>query len=114
MREILEKALRKKGKVDYLEIRAERRETTTIHFQGRNLEKINCSQEWGGNIRALAKGGWSFITFNQFSDLEEKALPAIITSLTLPTILPFSILKPNCTLLEKAPLIIFPCPNPRT
>jgi TldD protein len=77
MREILEKALRKKGEVDYLEIRAEKRETTTIHFQGKNLEKLNCAQEWGGNIRALAKGGWSFITFNQFSDLEEKVEQAI-------------------------------------
>ncbi|GAG50863.1 unnamed protein product, partial [marine sediment metagenome] len=42
MREILEKILEnKKNKADYIEIRAERKETTTIHFQGKNLEKIN-------------------------------------------------------------------------
>jgi len=78
MREIFEKALKnKKNSADYVEIRAEKKETTTIHFQGANLEKINCSQQIGGNVRALVKGGWGFVSFNRFDDLEEKVREAI-------------------------------------
>ena len=78
MREIFEKALKnKKNSADYIEIRMEKKETTTIHFQGANLEKINCSQQIGGNVRALVKGGWGYISFNQFGDLEEKVREAI-------------------------------------
>ena len=78
MREIFEKALKnKKNSADYIEIRMEKKETTTIHFQGANLEKINCSQQIGGNVRALVKGGWGFVSFNRFDDLEEKVREAI-------------------------------------
>ncbi|MBU4349554.1 TldD/PmbA family protein, partial [bacterium] len=78
MREILEKILEnQKNKADYIEIRAEKKEATTIHFQGEKLEKINCSQQAGGNVRALVKGGWGFVSFNQFDDLEEKVREAI-------------------------------------
>ena len=78
MREIFEKALKnKKSNADYIEIRAEKKETTTIHFQGEKLEKINCSQQTGGNVRALVKGGWGFVSFNQFDDLQEKVREAI-------------------------------------
>ena len=78
MREILEKVLKnKKDKADYIEIRAEKKEVTAIHFQGEKLEKINYSQQIGGNVRALVKGGWGFISFNQFDNLEEKVNEAI-------------------------------------
>jgi len=78
MKEIFEKVLKnKKDKADYVEIRAEKKEVTTIHFQGEKLEKINCSQQIGGNVRALVKGGWGFISFNQFDNLEEKVNEAI-------------------------------------
>ncbi len=78
MREILEKILENnKYKADYIEIRAEKKEVTTIHFQGKNLEKINSSQQVGGNVRVLVKGGWGFVSFNQLNDLEEKVREAI-------------------------------------
>ncbi|HER24828.1 MAG TPA: TldD/PmbA family protein [Candidatus Atribacteria bacterium] len=78
MKEIFDRALKnKKNSADYIEIRAEKKETTTIHFQGEKLEKINCSQQAGGNVRALVKGGWGFVSFNQFDDLEEKVREAI-------------------------------------
>ncbi|HZK11402.1 MAG TPA: TldD/PmbA family protein [Atribacterota bacterium] len=78
MREIFEKALKnKKNSADYIEIRSEKKETTTIHFQGEKLEKINCSQQTGGNVRALVKGGWGFVSFNRFDDLEKKVREAI-------------------------------------
>jgi len=78
VRAILEKALEnKKNKTDYIEIRAEKKEVTTIHFQGKKLENINCSQQIGENVRALVKGGWGLVSFNQFDDIEEKVKEAI-------------------------------------
>ena len=78
MREILEKIIENnKYKADYIEIRVEKKEVTTIHFQGNNLEKISSSQQVGGNIRVLVKGGWGFVSFNQLNDLEEKVREAI-------------------------------------
>jgi len=77
MKEVLKNALRNTGKADYVEIRLESRESTSIRFQGKKIEKIDCSQQLGGNVRALVKGGWSFITFNQTDKLEEKVEQAI-------------------------------------
>jgi TldD protein len=64
-------------KVDYLEIRLEEYESTNIHFQGKELEKISSSQEIGGNVRALVKGRWGFVTFNRWDDLEKKVKEAV-------------------------------------
>ena len=64
-------------KADYLEIRLEEYESTNIHFQGKELEKISSSQEIGGNVRALVKGRWGFVTFNRWDDLEKKVKEAI-------------------------------------
>ena len=77
MKEILEDALKNSKKADYVEIRLEKKESTGIRFQGKKLEKIDCSQQIGGNVRALVKGGWGFITFNQYDDLNEKVQQAI-------------------------------------
>jgi TldD protein len=77
MREILEDALKNVGKADYVEIRLEKNESTSIHFQGKKLEKIDCSQQIGGNIRALVRGGWGFVTFNQYTELKNKVQQTI-------------------------------------
>lgn len=77
MKEILENALKNTGKADYVEIRLEKKESTSIHFQGKKLENIDCSQQMGGSVRALVKGGWSFVTFNQYDKLKEKVGQAI-------------------------------------
>jgi len=77
MKKILENALKNTGKADYVEIRLEKKESTSIHFQGKKLEKIDCSQQMGGSVRALVKGGWSFVTFNQYDKLKEKVGQAI-------------------------------------
>ncbi len=78
MREILSRALTKhQNKADFLEIRIEKTENTAIQFQGHKLEKISSSQQIGGNVRALVKGGWGFISFNQLDNLEEKIQEAI-------------------------------------
>ncbi|MEA1940174.1 MAG: TldD/PmbA family protein [Candidatus Caldatribacteriota bacterium] len=77
MKEILKNALTNVSKADYVEIRLEKKATTSIKFQGKKLEKINSSQEIGGNVRALVKGGWSFITFNRCDELKKKVEQAI-------------------------------------
>jgi TldD protein len=55
---------------DYLEIRIEESESTSIHFRGRELDSLRCNQERGGCVRALIKGGWGFATFNNLERLE--------------------------------------------
>ena len=62
---------------DYVEVRMEEHESTNIRFQGENIEKISSSQEKGGNVRALVKGGWGFVTFNRWEDLKEKVKQAV-------------------------------------
>jgi TldD protein len=76
MRNRLAKAVSNQ-KADYLEIRLEENESTSIRFQGKNMEKISSSQEMGGNVRALVKGRWGFVTFNQWEELEDKVKQAI-------------------------------------
>jgi len=79
MRNRLTEALncQKSQKADYLEIRLENYESTHIRFQGKDMEKISSSQEMGGNVRALVKGKWGFVTFNGWDDLKNKTKQAI-------------------------------------
>ncbi|HOR42027.1 MAG TPA: TldD/PmbA family protein [Atribacterota bacterium] len=62
---------------DYLEIRLEEFEANSIRFQGKDMERISSSQERGGNVRALVRGGWGFVTFNRWEELDEKIKEAI-------------------------------------
>jgi TldD protein len=64
-------------KADYVEIRLENYESTHIRLQGKDMEKISSSQEMGGNVRALVKGKWGFVTFNGWDNLQEKARQAV-------------------------------------
>jgi len=60
----------KKADVDYCEIRLEDSRETLIQFQGTALEQVRKSNLYGGNVRALCKGGWGFANFNGLEDLE--------------------------------------------
>ena len=76
MRDLIESAL--KGlNADYVEIRIEERESTSITFRGRDLDEIGQSTGKGGNVRACVKGGWGFASFNSLDDLHEKAQQAV-------------------------------------
>ena len=76
MRDLIESAL--KGlNADYVEIRVEERESTSITFRGRELDEIGLSTGKGGNVRACVKGGWGFASFNSLDDLRAKALQAV-------------------------------------
>ncbi len=57
---------------DYIEARLEQSQTSHITYRGRELESIGRSTAIGGNVRALVKGGWGFVSFNKLSGLKGK------------------------------------------
>ena len=62
---------------DYIEVRIEERETSRIQYRGRELEDIGRSTSLGGNARALVRGGWGFVSFNELSGLRDKVALAV-------------------------------------
>ncbi|CAG0947806.1 TldD protein [Anaerolineae bacterium] len=76
MRERIESLLRL-HQADYLEIHIEDQESTHIQCQDGAVEEIRRNTERGGNVRALVKGGWGFVSFNDLDRLEEYAALAI-------------------------------------
>jgi TldD protein len=78
MREVLKNVIEAlKTECDYLEIRLEENETTNIVFKGENLDQVSKKAEKGGFVRALYKGGWGEVSFNNVNNLEEYAKKAI-------------------------------------
>jgi TldD protein len=62
----------KKAKADYTEARFEENQTSAIVYRGKTLESIGRSSASGGNVRALAKGGWGFTSFNELDNLANR------------------------------------------
>ena len=62
---------------DYIEVRIEEREASRIQYRGRELDDIGRSTSLGGNARAMVKGGWGFVSFNELSGLREKVALAV-------------------------------------
>ncbi len=54
---------------DYIEVHLEENQTNHIAYRGKKLESVNKSTAVGGNVRALVKGGWGFVSFNNFDEL---------------------------------------------
>ncbi|UCF71890.1 MAG: TldD/PmbA family protein [Deltaproteobacteria bacterium] len=75
MRERIEKALRKSD-AEYTEIRIEAVTSSWVDFRGQELDSIGSSRTLGGIVRALVKGGWGYVTFNDLSDLETRVREA--------------------------------------
>jgi len=75
MRDRMEEALRGCG-ADYAEIRIERDETTGLSFRGPEMDHISSSSSLGGVARALVRGGWGVVTFNDLSNLREQVREA--------------------------------------
>jgi len=69
MKARLQQAL-SKADVDYCEVRFEDSRELVIQFQGKALENVRNTGLYGGNVRALYKGGWGFASFNSLDDLE--------------------------------------------
>ncbi len=57
---------------DYIEARLEESQRSYITYRGQELESVGQSTAVGGNIRALVKGGWGFVSFNQLDDIPQR------------------------------------------
>jgi len=76
MRNQITEALRGHN-ADYIEAHFEESQTTNIVYRGERLEEINRASSSGGNIRALVKGGWGFVSFNNLDRLRDKVALAV-------------------------------------
>jgi TldD protein len=54
---------------DYIEIRLEESSSSRLAFRGDRLEEAGRTASAGGNVRALVRGGWGFVSFNDVRDL---------------------------------------------
>lgn len=70
-------ATKERDRVDYLEIRLEKSESTAISFRGSRLDAVDRSFTLAGGIRACHQGGWSFVTFNGLDQLKDSVTEAI-------------------------------------
>lgn len=76
MRDAITEALKDHG-AEYVEVRIEESEGTRIMYRGRELEDIGSTTSLGGNVRALVKGGWGFVSFNDVNDLKDRVVTAV-------------------------------------
>jgi TldD protein len=67
----------KKYRADYIEARLEENQRSHLTYRGQELESVGQSTAVGGNIRALVKGGWGFVSFNELIDLPRRIELAI-------------------------------------
>ena len=61
----------------YVEVRVDETDTTHIRYRGRELEEVSRTSGGGGCVRALAGGGWGFVSFNSLDRLREKVKAAV-------------------------------------
>jgi TldD protein len=76
MRDLIGDAL-KGHDADYIEVHFEESQATSIVYRGERLEEISQARSSGGNIRALARGSWGFVSFNRPDGLKEKVALAV-------------------------------------
>lgn len=71
MRDLMWRALRR-STAEYCEVRIEETEETSVRFRGKDIELVSENISVGGNVRALYRGGWGFVSFNRLDDLDRK------------------------------------------
>ncbi|MCD6358778.1 MAG: TldD/PmbA family protein [Dehalococcoidia bacterium] len=76
MRDRISEAL-KGHAADYIEVRLQEGESTHIGFRGREMDSIGSSANNGGCVRAQAKGGWGFVSFDNLSNLRSRVEMAV-------------------------------------
>jgi TldD protein len=76
VRDLITEAL-KGHSADYIEIRCEESQATSIVYRGERLEEVSRARSSGGNIRALVRGSWGFVSFNRLNSLGEKVALAV-------------------------------------
>jgi len=62
---------------DYIEAHLEESQTSHIIYRGRELESTGKTTAIGGNVRALVKGGWGFVSFNNLNELPSRVELAV-------------------------------------
>jgi len=62
---------------DYIEAHLEESQSSYITYRGRELESIGRTTAIGGNVRALVRGGWGFVSFNNLNELPGKVELAV-------------------------------------
>ena len=72
----LAEALRRYS-ADYIEAHLEESQSSHITYRGRALESIGRTTVIGGNARALVRGGWGFVSFNNLDELPGKVELAV-------------------------------------
>lgn len=75
-KEEIQRAL-KGHKADYIEIRLEESKSSHILYRGKEIQEAGGSSTLGGNVRALVKGGWGFMSFNDLKLLSDKVKTAV-------------------------------------
>ena len=76
MRDLIADAL-KGHDADYIEIHFEESQASSIVYRGERLEEISRARSSGGNIRALARGSWGFVSFSRLDGLKAKVSLAV-------------------------------------
>jgi TldD protein len=71
MRDLIADALKGHG-ADYIGIHFEEGEATNIAYRGKRLEEISRGRSSGGNVRALVRGSWGFVSFGTLDGLRGK------------------------------------------
>lgn len=64
-------------RAEYVEIRIEEGRSTRFQYRGRDLEDVGRTTGLGGNVRALVRGGWGFVSFNSPEGLKDKVKMAV-------------------------------------
>jgi len=67
----------KGNEADYIEIHFGESQATNIVYRGERLEEVGKTSSRGGNVRALVKGSWGFVSFNTFDKLQDKVALAV-------------------------------------
>ena len=62
---------------DYIEVHIEETEESRVGFTGNRLSELGRRVDFGGNVRALYKGGWGFASFNSLDRIGEFAGHAV-------------------------------------
>ncbi len=70
-KDLMWRALRR-STAEYCEVRIEETEETSVRFRGKDIELVAENVSVGGNVRALYRGGWGFVSFNRLDDLDRK------------------------------------------
>ncbi len=81
MKDRLEQVLKKfSSQCDYLEVHIEETEESRVQFTGPQLTDLGKKVDFGGNVRALNKGGWGFASFNSVGSHLSTASTASMSS----------------------------------